>query len=121
MTEDDADDAETWLLEAGDAVVEKKAEQGAGSLSALDKAIYCLWVIDYAVRNSGTLGPVQELYPGAKDELLAFARASRLDGLAAWLAGAGDEKTFCATYYRHFDGACGELRRLRAQERNARL
>jgi hypothetical protein len=109
-----SDDAENWLLEAGDAVIRKKSTLGVASLSALEKAVYCLWVLDYAVRNSGTLGPMRELYPDARDELLAFARANRLEVLAAWLANSGDEQAFCSTYYEHFDRACGELRRLHA-------
>lgn len=105
-------DAETWLLDAGDEVIAKKSKHGAASLSDVEKAIYCLWVLDYAVRNSGSFGPMMELYPRAKDELLAFAQARRLEGMAAWLLSAADEDAFCADYYSHFDQACLELRKL---------
>ena len=105
-------DAESWLLDAGDEVVRKKAQGGIGSLSDLEKAIYCMWVLDYAVRNSGTLEPLQELYPAARDELLAFARARRLEALAGWLGSAADEAAFCAQYYDHFEQRCTELRQL---------
>jgi hypothetical protein len=107
-----AEDAETWLLAAGDAVIRKEAHGGMQSLRDLDRAIYCMWVLDYAVRNSGSFEPMADLYPQAKDELLAFARARKLDGLAAWLASASDEAAFCAQYYANFEQACTELRKL---------
>jgi hypothetical protein len=103
-------DAEGWLLDAGDEVIRKGAEGAV--LSDLDKAIYCMWVLDYAVRNSGTLEPMRELHPVAKDDLLSFARARRLDALAAWLGGAADEESFCAEYYTNFERGCTELRKL---------
>lgn len=105
-------DAETWLLDAGDEVIAKKAKRGAASLSDVERAIYCLWVLDYAVRNSGSFGPMNELYPSAKDELLAFAQARKLEAMAAWLVSASDEGAFCADYYSHFDKTCSELRKL---------
>lgn len=105
-----AGDAEGWLLDAGDVVIRKEAKGAA--LSELDRAVYCMWVLDYAVRNSGTLEPMRELHPAARDELLAFARARRLEALAAWLGGAADEAAFCAEYYSNFERGCTELREL---------
>lgn len=105
-----AADAEGWLLDAGDEVIRKGAKGAA--LTELDRAIYCMWVLDYAVRNSGTLEPMRELHPVARDELLAFARARRLEALAGWLGSAADEEAFCAEYYSNFERGCTELRKL---------
>lgn len=109
MTRSD-DDAETWLLTAADEVHHKKAERGGASLTAAEHAIYCMWVIDYAVRNSGTLEPMRELYPGAGAELEAFARRSSLGRLGAWAKSIADEARFCETYEGSFPSACAELR-----------
>ena len=45
-------DNETWLIVEGDRIIEKKSKHGYESLTKLEKAIYCLWVVDYAVRTS---------------------------------------------------------------------
>ena len=55
-------DNETWLIEIGDEIIEKKSNSNYEDLSELEKSVYCFWVIDYAVRNSGTLGPFADLY-----------------------------------------------------------
>ncbi len=47
-----AEDFETWIIETGDAIIQKQSEQGKAPLSPIEQAVYCLWVIDYAVRNS---------------------------------------------------------------------
>ena len=54
-------DNETWLIDYGDELIEKKSEQGFNGLSDLEKIVYCLWVID-SIRNSGTLDVVEEIF-----------------------------------------------------------
>ncbi|WP_421705575.1 hypothetical protein [Alloalcanivorax xenomutans] len=76
----------------------------------LERAIYGLWVIVYAVRNSSTLEPVDDLYPDAFRDLDAFARSKGLHRLRTWLASASDEDAFCDAYYDHFEEACSQLR-----------
>jgi hypothetical protein len=46
-------DNETWVIEAGDAVIQKKARSGMGSLAPWERLVYCLWVADYGMRNAG--------------------------------------------------------------------
>ena len=107
-----AEDLETWLLDVGDEIIVKRgAADAAGStpLSEAEQAVYCMWVIDYAVRNSGTLDPAEELHPRALFELTTLARTNHLSVLSEWLAGALDEEKFCDDYYDHFDAVCGEL------------
>jgi len=106
------DELETWLLDAGDEIIRKESLSGAASLTPLEHAIYSLWVIDYAVRNSGTLDPMEELYPNALQELLTFSRSSNLPSLSVWLPSARNEQMFCNAYYNHFSAACAELQQL---------
>jgi hypothetical protein len=104
------DDHETWLLMVGDDILTKRAALDAGPPTPTDHAIYCLWVIDYAVRNSGTLEPMREIHPMAAVELKAFAQAHALQQLTSWVASSADEEAFCATYHDTFPSACAELR-----------
>lgn len=111
---DDTDDMETWLLEAGDAIIEKKAAQGEASLSPPERAIYCMWALDYAVRNAGSLDALEDVHETAIEELEAFARAQKIDTLSTLLdmAADEDEEAFVDAYYEQFDTVCTELRRL---------
>ena len=103
-------DNETWLIEEGKRIVEKKSHEGFESLSSLEKAIYDFWVIDYAVRNSGTLEPIRELSENSISRLKEFAENNSCNYLYSMLKLAKDEKTFCNTYYQNFNNACKDLR-----------
>ncbi|MGF6348390.1 hypothetical protein [Variovorax sp. W2I14] len=111
---DDTDDMETWLLEAGDAIIEKRAAQGEASLSPSEHAIYCMWALDYAVRNAGSLDALEDVHETAIAELADFARAHKIDMLSTLLdmTADEDEEAFVDAYYEQFDTACTELRRL---------
>ena len=104
------EDMETWLIDAGDEVIQKRASTGLDGLSPTERAIYALWVVDYAIRNSGTLIPMSEMYPTALVELRSFANLSDLPALKLLVGSATDETAFCDDYYRHFDAASQELR-----------
>ncbi|MET3653932.1 hypothetical protein [Dyella japonica] len=104
------DDMETWLIDAGDEVIQKKVATGLDGLSPVDRAIYALWVVDYAVRNSGILLPMSEIYPAALVELRAFAAISDLPALALLAGSTPDDAAFCDGYYRHFEMASQELK-----------
>ena len=103
-------DNESWLIEIGEEIIEKKAAVGICALTNIEHAIYCLWVIDYAVRNSGSLEPVKELYPTAIKDL------SNLSQTNSWLlnsktaAESENPAQFCSSYYESFENRCGELR-----------
>jgi hypothetical protein len=104
------DDMETWLIDAGDAMVQKKSLTGLDGLSPVERAIYALWVVDYAVRNSGTLLPMSEIYPTALAELRVFATISDLPALTLLAGSTADDAAFCDDYYRHFEMASRELK-----------
>ena len=104
-------DLETWLLEAGDIVIQKKVQQGESALSESECAVHWMWLIDYSVRNAGCFGPLEDM--GAKtalSDLARFAQDARLSTLPSWLQLSDNEEAFCSTYYQHFDKACGELK-----------
>lgn len=103
-------DLETWIIETGDSVIQKLNDEGASSLTAIERAIYWMWSIDYAVRNAGSFGPLQDMESTAIHDLHAFATNTRLLELASWLESAADEPTFCESYYEQFVKPCYELR-----------
>ncbi len=103
-------DLESWLIDAGDAVITKRVERGDEALTALDRAVYDLWAIDYAVRNSGTLRPLEDLRPTAVADLATFAEEQGLPVLGEWLRGASSARSFSRSYESTFPTACAELR-----------
>ena len=103
---------ETWLIDEAGKIVGKKSIDGYESLTSLEKAIYCFWVIDYAVRNSGTLEPMRELHKSSIAELVEFSQNNNCKNLFSLLAVADDEKAFCKNYSKKFDKACQDLRDL---------
>jgi hypothetical protein len=105
---------ETWLVETGDIVIAKKTGSDLSSLTDTERAIYCFWVIDYSVRNSGTLGAMEDLYPNALSELNQFARKNHCARLSLISdpVSSTDEEKFCEDFYRLFDAACNEMRAL---------
>lgn len=107
---------EDWLLDAGDAVVERKASVGYKGLTDLEKTIYCLWVVDYAVRNSGTLDPLDELHPIALDELRILSADQGYRALHTVVATVDDEEAFCQRYHESFEKCVAEIRRDYAPE-----
>ncbi|WP_413460494.1 hypothetical protein [Herbaspirillum huttiense] len=104
-------DLETWLLDAGGLAIQKMAEQGESALSAPERAVHWMWLIDYSVRNAGCFGPLEDM--GAKtalSDLARFAQDAKLSVLPSWLQLSDNEEAFCSTYYQHFDKACAELK-----------
>ena len=103
-------DNETWLIEVGDKILEKKANSSYTNLNEIDKAIYCLWVIDYAVRNSGTLEPVKELHHSAIQELKETAKSQNWPNISNLLKLSDNEVLFCEKYYEQYEDSCNEIR-----------
>ena len=55
-------DNETWIVERGALVIEKKADTGVTSLCVWERLVYCLWVADYMMRNAGGFANATDLY-----------------------------------------------------------
>lgn len=103
-------DNETWLIEIGDEIIEKKSDSGYETLNEVEKSIYCFWVVDYAVRNSGTLDAVEDLYPQALTELNDHANSNGWSEMSVLIANSSDSAMFCDLYYEKFEMACNEVR-----------
>lgn len=103
-------DLETWLIDAGDVIVNKKTSQGADSLTEAERAVEWMWRIDYSVRNSGSFGPLEDMDSTSVSDLKSAANGAQLIKLAAWLDEATDEEAFCRNYQERFDEACMELK-----------
>lgn len=63
---------QTWVVETGDRVIEKKAEAGASSLSDWERLVYCLWFTDYMMRNAGDFGNA-DMYPTFQTDAVQIA------------------------------------------------
>ncbi len=103
-------DNESWLVEIGDDIIVKKSEVGFESLTEIERAIYCLWVIDYAIRNSGSLEPVKDVFPQSIQLLNKIAVQNNWAVTAEFFAQNKTDEAICAAYYDQFESICGELR-----------
>ena len=105
-------DNETWLIELGDLIINKESADGISCLNDIERAVYCLWVVDYSVRNAGDLGAVEDLYPDALSELHHFALTNQCSQLSLLSdpAAASAEEEFCERFHRLFDESCKEIR-----------
>lgn len=108
MTEDDN---ETWLIDAGDVVITKKAETGMVSLTTFERLIYSLWVADYGMRNAGDLVTASDLHARFQEEGRDAAIALGLARTAAAFSSTTQELQDC--YFEVFDDVCAEIRALR--------
>jgi hypothetical protein len=100
-------DNETWIIDAGDPVIEKKASTGVSSLTARERLIYCLWVADYGMRNAGDLATARDLYPDFQREAVQLAAELSLPFTheSFSLAPTALERQ----YFERFDRICNEL------------
>ena len=55
--------SETWVIEAGDRVIQKKARVGFDRLTDWERLVYSLWVADYGMRNAGDLDTAKDVFP----------------------------------------------------------
>lgn len=103
-------DNETWLIETGHDVIERKARVGLPSLRPREHLIYCLWVADYGMRNAGDLDTAHDLHAAFQNEgrMLADQLSLPLTLEAFGLSKSELEKR----YFDLFDGVCSELRAL---------
>jgi len=101
-------DNETWLIETGDAIIEKEVRLGVVSLTPLERLIHCLWVADYGMRNAGDLTTAAEVYPTFQKEALALAKSLALPATIEAFSRPLD--AFQRSYYERFDGICDEIR-----------
>lgn len=98
---------ETWLIETGDDVIVKKAEQGRDALTSCERLIYCVWVADYSMRNAGDLLTASDLYSPFHEEAQRLADELSLSKTKAAFSLPAEELK--EAYFDVFDDVCGEL------------
>jgi hypothetical protein len=101
---------ETWIIEAGDSVIRKKASHGAAALTPLERLVYCLWVADYGMRNAGDLDTAHDVYADFHNE--AERLASELSLNHTRDAFALTKEALQQQYFERFDGICDEIKRV---------
>src|SRR5712691_6133505 len=101
-------DNETWVIEAGDAVIQKKARSGLGGLAPWERLVYCLWVTDYGMRNAGDLATAHDVWADFQSEARRIAEdlLLRLTHEAFSLRRSVLERE----YFIRFDEICHEIR-----------
>ena len=102
------DDNETWLIDTGHDVIEKKAKAGPRSLRSWERLVYCLWVADYGMRNAGDLDAAHDLYAAFQDEGRTLAAALSLPLTCA--AFGLSQSDLQDRYFNLFEAVCSELR-----------
>jgi hypothetical protein len=107
-----AHDNETWIIEEGDAVIERRVALGEDAQEPLDRLIYCLWVADYGMRNAGDLETASDLYDAFQDEAARFSNALSMP--VTYAAFALPRLELEQRYFELFDAICDEIRAARA-------
>jgi hypothetical protein len=101
-------DNETWVIEAGDTVIQKIARSGFAGLTSWETLVYCLWVADYGMRNAGNLETAADVYANFQSEGRRVAEdlSLRLSREAFSLARSDLERE----YFDRFDSICDEIK-----------
>lgn len=101
---------ETWIVDAGDAVIQKIGREGRAGLSSAERLIYCLWVADYGMRNAGDLRAARDVYADFQTEAAHLADELRLPATRAAFALPTVELE--RRYFALLHGICEEVDRL---------
>ncbi len=100
---------ESWIIEVGDTVIQKKAHSGVGSLSPIERLIYCVWVADYGMRNAGDLETAHDVYADFQSEAARLAQELGLQRTHS--AFALRTPDLQRKYFDRFEEICDEIRR----------
>lgn len=65
-------------LEEGARIIQKKADSSLENLNAWELLVYCLWVADYGMMNSGDLDTASDVYAEFQTTALISARSLSL-------------------------------------------
>ena len=99
---------ETWIVERGGDIVEKRA-QGGSSLSTWERLVYCLWVTDYMMRNTGDFADAVDLYPTFQSDAKDLSR--KLSVPLTYDAFSLSADQLQREYFDRFETMCDEIRR----------
>src|SRR6478609_3034678 len=101
---------ESWLMERGEQVVEKKALVGVTGLSDWERLVYCLWVADYMMRNAGDFANAVDIYPTFQSDAKQFAQ--HLSLAATYEAFSLSQRKLQKEYFGRFKQICDEIKRI---------
>ena len=99
--------SETWVIEAGDRVIQKKARDGFDCLSEWERLVYSLWAADYGMRNAGDLDTARDVFP--EFQAVGLRAAEILALHATRKAFALAPQAFSERYFELFESVCGEV------------
>lgn len=99
---------ETWVVERGGRVIDKKVATGATSLGAWEQLVYCLWVTDYMMRNAGDFANAEVMYPEFQSDAKKLARPLNLP-LTLDLFSLSRKK-LQREYFERFQAICDEIK-----------
>jgi len=99
---------QSWIVQAGDRVIQKKAQAGAASLSDWERLVYCLWLADYMMRNAGDFANAQDRCPTFQSDAKQFAE--RLGLAATCEAFSLSQRKLQKEYFDRFERICDEIR-----------
>jgi hypothetical protein len=99
---------ETWLIETGGDVIEKKAASGPTSLTPRERLILCLWATDYGMRNAADLETAADLDPSFHEDGRRLAADLSLPVTLAAFSLA--RSVLQERYFELFPEICAELR-----------
>lgn len=69
---------QSWVVEIGGRVIQKKVESGQASLNDWERLVYCLWIADYMMRNAGDFANAPDMYPSFQTDAKRLAKQLRL-------------------------------------------
>lgn len=101
-------DNQTWLIDLGHAIIEKKRAQGRDALTPRERLVHCFWIADYSMRNAGDLATARDLDPLYRADGAKAAAALDLPLSSAMFALSEGELE--RRFFDLFDGVCDELR-----------
>jgi hypothetical protein len=99
---------ESWVVERGGQVVEKKAQVGVAGLSDWERLVDCLWIADYMMRNAGDFANAVDMYPTFQTDARQFAQ--RLGLTATYEAFSLSQQKLQQQYFDRFEPICDEIK-----------
>src|SRR3982751_2291259 len=100
---------QTWVVERGGVVVEKKSQVGLAGLSDWERLLYCFWVTDYMMRNAGDFANAEVMYPDFQVDAARFAKSL---GLATtYQTFSLSRRKLQREFLGRFESICEEIKR----------
>lgn len=99
---------QTWVVDRGGQVIDKKVHEGPSTLNELERLIYCLWVTDYMMRNAGDFANAPVMYPEFQTDARRFAK--KLGLTKTHEAFSLSHRKLQQEYFDRFEEICDEIR-----------